>query len=222
MITTFAAQGALALERARAQEERELLVVLADRERIARDLHDVVIQRLFATGLGLQGLTRRTSLDKVRERLDHAIDELDSTIRDIRTAIFELHHSAVGSVRAALTAAVDDAAQTLGFRPRLMVSGPVDLTVVDSLRSDLLAVVGEALSNVAKHAEAATVGVEVRVGSGRLVLRVADDGVGVRGAESGNGMANLRGRAEDRGGDFTMTDADPHGTVLIWDVSLAS
>ena len=184
MITTFAAQAALALERARAQEERELLVVLADRERIARDLHDVVIQRLFATGLGLAGTERADQLDDVRERLDQAIDELDATIRDIRTAIFELHHPAVGSVRAGVApAAIDDTARTLGFRPRLTVSGPIDLTVVDSLRSDLLAVLSEALSNVVKHAGATTVVVDVRVGCGPAPTRVADDGVGVGGAE---------------------------------------
>jgi signal transduction histidine kinase len=260
-ITTFAAQAALALERARAQEEREFLVVLADRERIARDLHDVVIQRLFATGLGLQGLIRRTSHDDVRNRLDQAIDELDSTIRDIRTAIFELHNPAAGSVRAALTAAVDEAAPALGFRPRLTIAGPLDLTVTDALRSDLLAVLVEALSNVVKHAGATTVAIDVRVGADRLVLRVADDGVGVAGGAggaaggraggggrggggsgsgsgsggsgsgsgsggggrgAGNGMTNLRRRAEDRGGEFAMADARPHGAVLTWDVPLST
>ena len=222
MITTFAAQAALALERARAQEERELLVVLADRERIARDLHDVVIQRLFATGLGLQALTRRTGQADVRERLDQAIDELDSTIRDIRTAIFELHNPTVGSVRAALAAAIADTTRTLGFRPQLTVSGPVDLGVADSLRADLLAVLTESLSNVVKHAKATAVEVEIRVGSGRLVLRVADDGVGVGDAVAGNGMRNLRGRAEDRDGDFSIVDAEPHGTVLTWAATLDS
>ena len=203
MITTFAAQAALALERADAQDERELLVVLADRERIARDLHDVVIQRLFATGLGLQALTRRTTRDDVRVRLDQAIDELDATIRDIRTAIFELHKPAAESVRTALAIAVDEAATSLGFRPRLTITGPIDLAVADALRSDLLAVVGEALSNVVKHAHATVVGVDVAVGSGRVTLRVSDDGVGIGGPD-GNGMVNLRGRADDRGGRFSV------------------
>jgi signal transduction histidine kinase len=210
MITTFADQAALALERARAQEERELLVLLADRERIARDVHDVVIQRLFATGLGLQGLTRRTGRDDVRERLDQAIGELDSTIREIRTAIFELHNPGAASVRAALTATVDEAAQTLGFRLGLTISGPIDLTVADSLRSDLLAVLSEALSNVVKHARATAVAIDVRVDSGRLVLRLADDGTGIGDADVGNGMTNLRGRAEDRGGDFTVAEPPRH------------
>jgi signal transduction histidine kinase len=151
MITTFAAQAALVVERARVQEERELLVVLADRERIARDLHDVVIQRLFATGLGLQALARKTAGDDARERLDRAIDELDATIHDIRTAIFELHRPAAALLRAALTAAVEVATRTLGFRPRLTVTGPIDLAVPGAIGADPLAVTGEALSNVVKY-----------------------------------------------------------------------
>jgi len=243
MITTFAAQAALALERARAQDERELLMVLGDRERIARDLHDLVIQRLFATGLGLQGLTRRTTRDDVRERLDQAIDELDGTIRDIRTAIFGLHNRNAESVRAALLALVDDAAQTLGFRPRLTISGPIDLAVTGSLRSDLLAVAVEALSNVVKHARTATrVEVDVEVGSGRLLVRVTDDGVGLdrdegtggpyRGGDerghrtgggrsgTGNGLVNLGARAGDRAGTFVLAPIHPHGTSLTWNVPL--
>ncbi|GAB3843952.1 GAF domain-containing protein [Dactylosporangium cerinum] len=226
MILTFAAQAALALERARAQEEREQLMVVADRERIARDLHDVVIQRLFATGLGLQALTRRTQRDDVRERLDQAIDELDTTIHDIRTAIFALHTPPTDSLRVALTAAVDDAAQMLGFRPHLAVVGPIDLAVADSLRADLLAVLGEALSNVARHAGAHTVAVAVVIESGRLTLRVADDGVGVTGSRPagrvGNGLANLHRRAECHGGSCTVTPATPHGTVVTWSVPLAN
>lgn len=220
MITTFASQAALALERARVQEERELLMVLADRERIARDLHDVVIQRLFATGLGLQGLTRRTRSDDIRERLDQAIDELDSTIRDIRTAIFGLHKPAAGSVRAALTSATNDAAKTLGFRPHLTITGPIDLAVADTLRSDLVAVLGEALSNIVQHARATTVTIDIAADLGRLTLRVADDGVGTRAAAGGNGLGNLRSRAEDRGGTFAVIQVRPHGTMLSWDVPL--
>jgi signal transduction histidine kinase len=223
MITTFAAQAALAVERARAHEERERLVVLADRERIARDLHDVVIQRLFATGLGLQALTRRTTRDDVRQRLDQAIDELDSTILDIRTAIFELHKSAAESVRAALNAAVDEATEALGFRPRLKVTGAIDLTVTDALRSDLLAVVGEALSNVVKHANATAVTIDVGVDAERLAVRIADDGVGIGiSGTDGNGMSNLRGRAEDRGGSFTVAPGEPCGTTVTWTAPLDS
>jgi signal transduction histidine kinase len=220
MISTFAAQAALALERARIQEERELLMVLADRERIARDLHDVVIQRLFATGLGLQGVTRMTRRDDVRDRLDQAIDELDSTIRDIRTAIFGLHRPAVTSVRSALKSIVDDSAEPLGFRPHVTITGPIDLAVADPLRSDLLAVVGEALSNVIKHAHAHAVTIDIVIGGGQITLRIADDGTGITVQGDGHGMINLRRRAEDRDGTFAVADASPHGTVLTWIVPL--
>ncbi len=130
-----------------------------------------------------------------------------------------MHKPAAESVRTALAIAVDEAAKSLGFRPRLTVAGPVDLAVTDALRADLLAVVGESLSNVVRHADAAVVGVDVSVGSGRVTLRVSDDGVGVHGPD-GNGMINLRGRAEDRGGRFTVTAAVPHGTLLTWTVPL--
>lgn len=219
MIITFAAQASLALERARAQGERELLMVVADRERIARDLHDVVIQRLFATGLGLQSLTRVTGRADVRARLDQAIDELDSTIRDIRSAIFELHAPTV-SLRSDLIAAVDSATTALGFRPRLQITGPIDHAVPDTLRSDLLAVVGEALSNVVRHARAGSAAIDVDVESSRLAVRVTDDGVGVTDPGAGNGLTNMRRRAKDRGGEFTMSSAEPRGTVLTWIVPL--
>jgi signal transduction histidine kinase len=222
MITTFAAQAALALERSRDQDERELLVVLADRERIARDLHDVVIQRLFATGLGLQTLSRLTRRDDVRERLGQAIDELDTTIRDIRTAIFELHAPVGVSLRASLIAAIDAATEPLGFRPRLEVVGPVDHAVDDALRSDVLAVLGEALSNVARHAHAQAVTVDITVGADVLTIRVCDDGAGCRPGGGGNGLVNMRGRADDRGGVFTLSSVDPHGTVITWTVPLDS
>jgi signal transduction histidine kinase len=220
MITSFAAQAALALERARDQDERDLLVVLADRERIARDLHDVVIQRLFATGLGLQTLSRLTRRDDVRERIGQAIDELDSTIRDIRTAIFELHSPAVVSLRAQLIAAVNTASESLDFRPRLRVTGPIDHAVSDPVRSDLIAVVVEALSNIVRHAYAHDITVDVTVEADTLTLRVADDGVGITEGGGGHGLVNMRRRAEDRGGAFGLTPVDPHGTLLRWTVPL--
>src|SRR5262249_11514623 len=152
---------ALALDRVRAQDERQLLMVLEDRERIARDLHDVVIQRLFATGLGLQSTMPLIVRDDVRVRVDKAVDDLDTTIRDIRRAIFELRTSSAASLRADLIAAVDEAASPLGFRPTLRVSGPVDSAVPDQLRDDVTAVVREALSNVVRHASANRVTVHV-------------------------------------------------------------
>jgi signal transduction histidine kinase len=216
MITTFAGQAALTLERAQAQEERQLLVVLEDRERIARDLHDVVIQRLFAAGLGLQSMARLVNRDDVRGRLEQTVTDLDATIRDIRTAIFELRAPAEGSLHRDLIEAVDAAAASLGFRPALTVTGPIDHAVPDTLRPDVLAVVGEALSNVVRHADARAVAVDVTVNADRITLRIADDGVGAAMARAGNGLGNLRRRADNYGGEFSVAAADSHGTVLTW------
>jgi two-component system, NarL family, sensor histidine kinase DevS len=227
MVMTFAGQAALALERARAQEERELLMVLEDRERIARDLHDVVIQRLFATGLSLQSTSRLVVRDEVRERIVAAVDELDTTIRDIRRAIFELSTPAEVSLRAEIMASIDQAAGTLGFRPHLSVNGPVDMAVPVDMYGDILAVVREALSNVAKHANAGAVDVTISVSDGHIVVEVADDGVGLAdGARArptgvdGHGLVNLGGRARDRRGSFHIEGGPDAGTVVTWTVPL--
>src|SRR5690606_7566305 len=177
MLTTFAGQAALALERARAQEERETIIVLEDRERIARDLHDVVIQRLFATGLSLQTAARLATRPDVVDRITASVDDLDLTIRDIRSAIFELRTPATAALRVELRAIVDDAANALGFRPVLEVSGPRDTVVPEPVRPDLLAVVREGLPNVVRHAQAPHVRVRVTVAEGRLSVAVEDDGI---------------------------------------------
>jgi signal transduction histidine kinase len=220
LVATFAGQAALALERARAQEEREQLAVLGDRERIARDLHDVVIQRLFAAGMRLQGAVHAAVKPEVRERVESVVDDLDTTIRDIRGAIFELRAPAAGGVRAEVRAQVDEARSTLGYRPRLRLDGPVDSAVPDPVRRALLAVLREALANAAKHAGASTVEVGVRAGEGWLTLTVADDGVGIGAPTRASGLDNMRHRAEEIGGDFRIEVADPHGTVLTWRVPL--
>jgi two-component system, NarL family, sensor histidine kinase DevS len=221
MITTFAAQAALALDRVRAQEEREQLMVLEDRERIARDLHDVVIQRLFATGLGLQSVSRLINREDARSRVDHAVDDLDGTIRDIRTAIFELRAPAGASLRTDLNAAMGSSVETLGFRPQLTVEGAVDSIIPDDLRQPVLAVLSEALSNVARHAHAGMVEVEVAVDAKRLTVTVTDDGVGLpEGSCGGSGLINMRRRAQDLGGDCIVTAVEPHGTRLVWSAPL--
>ncbi len=232
MLTTFAGQAALALERARAQEERELLVVLEDRERIARDLHDVVIQRLFATGLHLQTAAQLATRPDLGARINAAVDDLDTTIRDIRTAIFELRTPFAATLRTELRQLVQSAAQSLGFRPELELAGPIDSAVPDELRPDLLAVVRESLSNVARHAQASAVRVQVAIGDGKLAVRVADDGVGPKtpagshsdklhgtaGATERGGLANMRQRAAGHGGTFAVQPGQPSGTVIEWSV----
>jgi signal transduction histidine kinase len=220
LLASFAAQAALAMERARAQEERELLVVLEDRERIARDLHDVVIQRLFATGLQLQSTAPLIARPEVGRRINDAVDELDSTIRDIRRAIFELRSPMSAALRTEIRDAVDAAAGSLGFRPALEISGPVDSAVPDAVRPDLLAVLREALSNAVRHAHASQVGVLVRVDGGRLTLSVDDDGIGTSPEAARGGLVNLRERAAGLGGEFVVEPAQPRGTRLRWSVPL--
>jgi signal transduction histidine kinase len=221
VVETFAGQAALALERARAQEEREMLAVLGDRERIARDLHDVVIQRLFASGMQLQTAAQLAIRPEVRTRLDAVVDDLDTTIRDIRGAIFELRSPAAGSLRSELRGVVDEARGALGFRPELRIDGPIDTAVPEAVRVALPAVMREALSNVAKHAHAQTARVHLAVGGGEAALTVTDDGVGPGEATAtGHGRANMAARAADLGGTFDLSAGPTGGTVLTWRVPI--
>jgi signal transduction histidine kinase len=228
MVETFAGQAALALERARAQDEREMLAVVGDRERIARDLHDVVIQRLFAAGMQLQGAAHRSAQDDVRERIGRVTDDLDTTIREIRGAIFELRGADRHSLRRRLRELVDEATEALGFRPALRIDGPVDTAVPDPAGTAVLAVLRESLSNVAKHARATSARVTIAAGGGRLDLSVEDDGVGPAAAgetpggraATGHGVPNMRARAADLGGECAVAVADPHGTRVTWSVPI--
>ena len=202
------------------QAAREELSVLADRERIARDLHDTVIQRLFAAGMSLQAVAAQSS-PEVQQRVGGVVDELDITIREIRQAIFRLtaHNLDDDSLRRRLVSVVDDAEEGLGFAPEVRFDGPIE-TVDDDRADHLLAVLREALSNVARHAGASTAQVRVAV-SDRLELVVTDDGVGVtRDAVPGGGTVNLRQRAEALGGTFLIEPGAPRGTVVRWTVPL--
>ncbi|MET7880534.1 GAF domain-containing sensor histidine kinase [Micromonospora profundi] len=219
LLGSFAGQAALAMERARGQEERELLVVLEDRERIARDLHDVVIQRLFATGLQLQSAAPM-GRPEVANRINAAVDDLDATIRDIRRTIFELRTPMSAALRTEIREAVEAAAESLGHRPRLDLTGPVDSAVPDAIRPDLIAVLREALSNAVRHAQATQVAVAVRVADGQVSVTVTDNGVGCDPAAARGGLVNLRERADRLGGTFTIRPIDPHGTEVCWSVPL--
>jgi signal transduction histidine kinase len=220
LLTTFARQAALALERARALEEREMLVVLEDRERIARDLHDVVIQRLFATGLQLQSVARLAGRPDLTDRINSTVDELDNTIREIRSAIFELRTPMASTLRADIRATIDAAAASLGFRPDLRLDGPIDSAVPDDLRPDLLAVLSETLSNAVRHARASAVSVVVQVADGYVTVVVADNGVGGGDLDERGGLLNLRQRAVRHGGEFTISPHHPAGTRIRWSVPI--
>ncbi|MFG1656805.1 GAF domain-containing protein [Micromonospora chersina] len=219
LLGSFAGQAALAMERARGQEERELLVVLEDRERIARDLHDVVIQRLFATGLQLQS-GAMNARPEVAKRINQAVDDLDATIRDIRRTIFELRTPMSAALRTEIREAIEVAAESLGYRPDLDLVGPIDSAVPDQLRPELTAVLREALSNAVRHAHADRVSVRVQVDAGWVTVTVTDDGVGCDPEAARSGLVNLRERAERLGGEFQLSRVAPHGTELRWRVPL--
>lgn len=219
--TAFAEQCTLALRLAQSRQNRERVAVYDDRERIGRDLHDVVIQRLFAIGLRLQGGLKWVDHPELRERLDEVVDEVDETIREIRRTIFELSSGEGGDdVQSEVTAVVDRAASSLKFRPSLTFEGPVRLRVSQQLGKDVVAVLGEALSNVSRHAKATQVSVEL-IADGDLILRVSDNGVGVPEDAVESGLGNLRRRAIARHGWCTVSPGADGGTVLVWSVPLA-
>ena len=218
-LSSFAQQAALGLVAARAQHDRQLLAMIQDRDRIARDMHDHVIQRLFATGLSLQTAARLAVHPVVKSRLDEAVDSLDEAIKVIRSTIFELHTMASGrSVTEELEDVLASYTRSLGFTPLLQLHGQPELDDAQ-LREDLLAVVREALANVARHADAHAATVVITVGA-TLRVEVTDDGVGLLAGGRRSGLANLDQRAASRGGTLRLATAEPTGTTLAWEVPL--
>ncbi|AXG82770.1 sensor histidine kinase [Streptomyces paludis] len=241
LVSGFADQAAIALELARRRAESEELAVLHDRDRIARDLHDVAIQRLFATGMTLQSTTRSIAdRPAAAERVSRAVDDLDTTIRIIRSTIFDLRTAdrpGRSGLRRRMAETAQTAARALGFRPALRIEGPVDTNIPDELAEQVLAVAAEALSNAARHARARRIEVALTVADDDTVtLTVTDDGVGMRGpagdgsagAGSGTGgepphtggLANMRTRARLNGGALTLETPEDGGTRVRWRVPL--
>ncbi|HYJ68484.1 MAG TPA: GAF domain-containing sensor histidine kinase [Nocardioidaceae bacterium] len=221
LIATFANQTALALERVRAQEDRALVAVLEDRDRIARDLHDLVIQRLFATGLQLQSMSRLAKRPEIQERITALTDDLDTTIRDIRATIFELQFRPDrNDVRADIRGLAKEYVSTFGFAPRVDLRGPVDSAIPSVVRPQLMAVIREALSNAARHAKASAVEVSVTVAGRELLSVVTDNGIGIGEIRRESGLRNIRERARHLGGSFALRSNDPQGTIVEWRVPL--
>lgn len=220
LLVSFADQAALALDRVAAFADREELAVISDRERIARDLHDSVIQRLFATGLQLQGTAMIATSPEVVARLEQAVADLDLTIRDIRGTIFELQHRPAGSLRTEIHAIVREYVPLLGFNPAVRMSGPVDTRVSHAVREQLLPVLREAVSNVARHAMARSAAVELHAVGHELRLMVSDDGTGLPDGAVESGLGNARQRATDLGGTLELAPHEPQGTVFVWRVPL--
>ncbi|MDH6576489.1 GAF domain-containing protein [Kitasatospora sp. MAP5-34] len=243
---TFASQSALALRLAEGQRDQQRLAVFQDRDRIARDLHDLVIQRLFATGMMLESAARRSLVPEVQTGIGRAVDELDATIQEVRTTIYALQHDDHGNEPDTLRTRVlregSQAAAALGFKPSMTFTGPVESLVGEKTGRQLLAALREILSNTARHARASRVGVEVdatvhldaqghpvsgdpesldRAGRPGVLLTVTDDGVGIPDGGRRSGLRNLTRRAETLGGD-AWHEPGPYGrgTRVRWSARL--
>jgi signal transduction histidine kinase len=221
LLASYADQAGLAVDRAQAIEDRAELAVTSDRERIARDLHDLVIQRLFATGLQLQGVGLMAPSAEVSERLDQAVEALDLTIKDIRGTIFELQRRDRGaSLRADIRNLTREYAPLLKLRPTVQTVGPVDTVVSAEIREQLLPVLREALSNLARHADAEHAEISLTVDDREVRLAVLDDGVGIGDPTHESGLRNARRRASALGGSLELTRREPGGTSFVWRVPL--
>ena len=225
---SFADQAAVMLALSESRREQERLTVFEDRDRIARDLHDLVIQRLFAAGMHLQGTQRIEGLpEQAQERLDTVVDELDETIREIRQTIFALHEPVDGpasGVRGRVLRETKQSASVLGFEPAVRFVGAVDTATSRALEEHLIAALREALMNAAKHAQAGHVDVLVTAQSDGVTLSVTDDGIGIDTASAGrqSGVSNLLSRAVELGGTCTIERVnDEGGTRLVWRVPLS-
>ena len=220
MPASFAEQAALSIQVARSRGDQQRLAVFEDRDRIGRDLHDLVIQRLFAVGLSLQGAGRRVTDPDLRGRLNTAVDDLDETIKDIRRTIFALGSLGESEdIQAEVTRLVDRAAATLKFRPTIQFEGPVRSLVSVEVAPDLLAVLGEALSNASRHAEATRVEV-LLAATDEIRLTVSDDGAGIPADITEGGLGNMRDRAYKHGGKLSVTSAPGEGTTITWIVPI--
>ncbi|TDP92159.1 GAF domain-containing protein [Labedaea rhizosphaerae] len=226
MAEAFAGNAALAIEFTRAQEDRQRLALFEERDRIARDLHDLVIQRLFALGLGLHGLHRHKALASAADEVTGYVEQVDVTIREIRKSIFSLQEepaSAAHGLRADLLRGLQECTGALGFEPTVRLEGPLDTVVPDPVRPDLLATMREALSNVARHAKATSVLVTVVVSpaGGTLELEVDDNGRGLPDTVvRRSGLANMTRRAQRWSGSCEITSTASTGTTVRWMVPI--
>jgi len=220
MGAVFGSHVVLALELDRAHRLREQVVLFTDRDRIAKDLHDVVIQRLFAAGLSIQSLRRFTTNEAALARIDSVTTELDQTIRDLRDTIYSLRAGAGERelLSSRILQVVRGATRSLAFAPHLTLTRAVDSVLDDDAAANLLAVISEALSNAVRHSGAGWIGVSVAAGDGKLSLSVEDDGCGFADPVPGNGLVNMERRARELNGTFSVSSTPESGTHLEWAV----
>jgi signal transduction histidine kinase len=211
----MALRASIALELARAGEDARRALLADDRRRIARDLHDHVIQQLFGAGLGLQALGSRLGPGPDADTLAETIDQLDDAIGQIRTVIFALSHRDEASLRHRLLDIVVEVSPAARRPPAIRFTGPVDLIVRDDLAADVVAVARELLSNAIRHARADHVSMEVAAQDGRVSVTVEDDGVGIAAGAPRSGLDNLQHRATVRRGLFEVNSSEA-GTTARW------
>jgi PAS domain S-box-containing protein len=218
----FASSTAVAIELGQARSELGRLALVEEDERIARDLHDTVIQQLFAIGMSLQA-TRNATTGKLAERIDTVVSDLDNVIKEVRNTIFRIPGRAteVRGLRDEMMRVASKYSHELGFTPRVGFHGAAKVAISDVVSDQLLKVLGEALSNVARHATASSAEVVAMIDPTTIRLTVSDDGVGIpSGPKAGQGLRNMSERAANLGGEFSVTPREPHGTLLEWSVPL--
>ncbi len=218
MVVALSQAAGIAIENARLHRQVREMAVYDDRDRIARDLHDAVIQRLFAIGLSLQGISRLVTTPPIAERLSRAVADIDETIRQIRSSIFALSSGRdPGSARSRILDLVRELSPVLGFEARVTFEGALDSTLTETMVEHLLFVLREGLTNVGRHARATGAVVSVGVDDGDCVLTVTDNGAGFDPAAitAGLGLHNLAQRAEKLGGRFEVRSSE-HGTTIEW------
>jgi signal transduction histidine kinase len=222
LLSSLAAAAGVAIDNARLHQRLGELALFEDRERIARDLHDTVIQRLFAVGLSLQGLAQMVEPASASARIEIAVDELDLTIADIRSTIFALQSRSDTGLRARVTRLVTEAREALGFLARVSFEGPIDAAAGTEVAEEAATVVREALANVIRHARATKVDVAVTNSGQEFAVSVTDDGIGIRRSapSDGHGLRNMASRAERLGGSFEVRSEPGEGTVVTWRVPL--
>ncbi len=221
MATSFASHASTALELAEARRDQQRVLLLEDRARIARDLHDHVIQQLFAAGLMVQATAAHLEADRDVAALSDVVTSLDEAIKQIRISIFQLQPSSTTGLRSAVLEVVGEVRPALGLDPRLDLDGPLDSLSTDDLVRDVTAVVREALTNVAKHANATAAHLSIQATTSQLTVTVSDDGAGMCDASRRSGLDNMRRRAEDRHGSMVVAEVpDLGGTTLVWTVPI--
>ncbi len=224
LVVALALAAGIAIQNARLHQRVQEVAVYEDRDRVARDLHDTVIQRLFAVTLSLQSMAGAAAAAGIADRLHAAVSDLDATIRQVRSTIYELGSAGIDQgVRNTVLSLIHDLNPVLGFEVRVTFDGPVDSAVSDELAEHLSATIREAVTNIGRHAQATEASVVVRVLDGLCQLEVADNGHGLLPTEKtggGLGLVNLRRRAEKLHGEFLVESRQEGGTLLTWRVPI--